>query len=399
MITIKNLRMEKDGTSTKLIADISSDFNRDDNEKNIWVSVANEYANMLETKVYNMFLFLPLYMSMFYNSNLHICGPVSKILYNKTDYIQGVMLDFSSKLKKVKVIVDGFGESEGDHNIIGTGISCGVDCLQTIFSHYANEDDIEHRINALFELNCGWHGYINDPNTLKIFKERCEENSKVADDLSLPFIAVDSNLHAFLPKLKDQASYFCIYSCVFALEKGIGKYYISSSYSYYETVKYGYRSRENDFSEFGDVMLLPLAHSKCLEIIGDGSQYKRSEKIELISDWIISKKYLNVCYKNNSTENCSVCHKCVRTLLPLEAMGKLKEYKNVFDIEKYKKIAYIEKCRMVAQRGYVAFQADNYQFCKRNGMKLPNLFVAHFSLLPEYLARLFKKIRRIINRQ
>lgn len=396
MIDIKNLRIVKGNEWTRVVADISSDIERLDSENTIWIAVKNENAHMLESKVYNAFLFLPVYMSMYYNTDLHIHGNVSKKLYKNVGYMQSIIAAFSDKLSKINVSVDGFEESEGEGYIIGTGISCGVDCLQTVYSHFIEEQDPEYRINTLFELNCGWHGYIDGELTNKIFEQRCEENKKVADDLGLSFVAVDSNLHAFLPKLKDQASYFCIYSCVFALERAMKLYYLSSSYSYGEVIKYGHKSRNNDFSEFGDPMLLPLARTEHFELVSDGCQYTRSQKTELIAKWEISKKYLNVCCKNNAIENCSVCHKCVRTLIPLESMGLLEDYKNTFDIDAYKKISYKSKCKMVVQSGTVAFQTDNYRFCKSNGMRLPSKLEAHIYFLPEYFVRLIGKIKRTI---
>lgn len=324
MITISRLRTEKMGGWTRLVADISSDEQRNDKETTIWVAVKEDDEHLLTTDVYNMFLFLPVYMSMYYNTDLHISGKVSKKLYrNIVDYVVPIMGYFSNKLNPtININVDGFKECEGEHNVIGTGISCGVDCLATIYKYFEKEDDPDYKLNALFMLNCGWHGKYGLETTRELFEERCEYNRKAANDMNLPLIMVDSNLHAFLPNLGDQASYFAIYTCVFAMERAISKYYLSSSYSYAEVIKYGYFSRDRDWSEFGDPMALPLMETEECQIVSDGCQYSRAEKTEMIADWAISQKYLNVCCKNDSKENDSTCHKCVRTLLPLEAMGK-----------------------------------------------------------------------------
>lgn len=396
MIEISNLRKIKDGAWTKVVADIKSDVKRMDSESVMWVGVENEHQDILESNVYNMFLFLPVYMGMYYHTDLHIHGSVSKTLYKNIDYIQGILSDFSKDLNRIRVTVDGYAESEGPHNIVGTGISCGVDCLQTVYSKFVQEQDEDYKINTLFNFNCGWHGYIDGELTNQIFRDRCKANKPVADELGgMEFIAVDSNLHAFLPKLGDAASYFCIYSCIFALERGLKRYYISSSFSYGQVIGFGKKALNRDFSEFGDPLLIPLAHSEKLELVSDGGQYKRSEKLELIADWPISKKYLNVCCKDDKVENCSVCHKCIRTLLPLEAMGLLDEYSSVFDLNKYKKLSFKAKCRMATENRFVAFQTDNYEFCKKNGMKIPNV-VAHLYFFPEYFVRGIRKIKRTI---
>ena len=152
MIEISNLRLEKGPEWTKLMADITSDIKRIDNENTMWIAVKNENSNMLTTDVYNMFLFLPLYMSMFYHTDLHICGCVSKVLYrNVCDYIQPILCSFSNDLSRVKITVDGFKEAEGEHKIIGTGLSCGVDNLSTIYKYHHEEIDSEYKINGLFK--------------------------------------------------------------------------------------------------------------------------------------------------------------------------------------------------------------------------------------------------------
>ena len=80
MIEIKNLRTEDNvGGYTRLIADISSDFIRNDDEDTIWIAVKKENENMLTTDVYNMFLFMPVYMAMYYHSELRLHGCVSKL--------------------------------------------------------------------------------------------------------------------------------------------------------------------------------------------------------------------------------------------------------------------------------------------------------------------------------
>ena len=399
MIEISNLRLEKESDWTKLVADITSDIKRVDNETTMWIAVKNENADMLTTDVYNMFLFLPLYMSMFYHTDLHIHGCVSKVLYrNVCDYIQPILCSFSDDLSKVKVTVDGFREAEGEHKIIGTGLSCGVDNLSTIYKYYYKEVDSDYRINGLFMLNCGWHGYYDDPKTIPLFLERCNKNEAFADELKVDFYAVNSNLHAFLNSsmfsLGDRISYFLIYTCIFGLERAIGKYYLSSSLSYNEIITFGDRARNRDFSEYADSYALPLMHSEKLSLVSDGCQYSRSEKTEKISDWSMVKKYLNVCCVNTGYENCSVCNKCTRTLVSLEAMGKLNEYDKVFNIDAYKKIAFKTKCDVVIKNGRDVFLTDNYNFCKSKGMKLPPKLIAEaYTFFP----RLKRKIKYLLD--
>lgn len=78
MIEISNLRKESCEGYTKLIVDINSDIERLDNEKQIWVSVEDKYAYMLNDVTYDCCLTLPVYMAMYYKTDLCIKGKVSK---------------------------------------------------------------------------------------------------------------------------------------------------------------------------------------------------------------------------------------------------------------------------------------------------------------------------------
>lgn len=347
--------------------------------------------------MYNMFLFMPVYMAMYYHSDLRLHGPVSKTLYrNVCDYIQPIMCAFSKDLQKIEILVDGFKEAEGEPYVIGTGASAGVDGLATLYKYSRNEKDPDYKINGIFMLNCGWHGYFGDESTQKIFHERCETAARLAQDLHVKVYEVDSNIHAFLNNqrlsLDDQSSFFNIYTTLFGMERAIKKYYLSSSYSYGETTKYGVKSLERDYSEYGDFRTLPLMHSEKMQLVSDGGQYTRSEKTQMIADWDISKKYLNVCCLKTQANNCSECTKCVRTLTALSALGKLDDYKNVFDIEKFKKQEFKHKCELVFQNGKEAFYTDNYNFCKKHGVALPSKFTVE---LYYFVPRVIKKLKKI----
>lgn len=258
---------------------ISSDIGRIDSEKEIWIKVEDKYEYMLNDITYDCCLALPVYMAMFYKTDLYIHGKVSKKLHrNVNDYVQPILCSFSRKLSPVSIYVDGYAEIEGDKSVNGTGISCGVDSHATVYKYFQMEKDSDYKLTHLFFLNCGWHGAIDNSVTEELFEKRAKKTEKATMEMGLSFVRVDSNLHAFLYDLDDQASYFNIYTIVFALERAIGKYYLSSSYSYEEVMRYGYKSVERDFSEYGYPMTLPLYESESIRLISDGCQYSRSEK-------------------------------------------------------------------------------------------------------------------------
>ena len=299
---------------------------------------------MFTDEVYDPFLFIPVYMSMYYHEDLHLHGKVSKQLYrNVVDYIQPLLCDFSPDLVKTNIIVDGFKEIESENSIIGTGISCGVDCLATIYKYFVEEKDPEYKLTHVFMLNVGWHGYYYNENTVQLFRKRCEVNQKAADDIGLKFVAVDSNIHAFYEFLNDKASYFALYTAAFCLQKALCKYYILSTFSYAEVIKFGRAALNKDFAESGEAFALPLMRNNSLRLISDGLQMNRVQKTAYISDWDIAKRYLNVCSRHSNDvdvdeTNCSKCVKCKRTLIALDGLGKLDSFSGVFDLNVYRSV-------------------------------------------------------------
>lgn len=111
MIEIKNLRIEDMKNSwIRAVADIHFEGMKSPyKEDNIWFATRTENAEMLSDDNYDAFLLVPLYLAMYHKQDLHICGKVSKRLYkNIMTYIQTILCEFSDKLSKVNVIVDGY---------------------------------------------------------------------------------------------------------------------------------------------------------------------------------------------------------------------------------------------------------------------------------------------------
>lgn len=374
---ISNLRKEIKGEWSYLICDFDVEGMKSPFDENtIWFAVKKENDYMISEKSYNAFFLVPLYLGMYYHAEVKICGKLSKKLYrNMMDYGQQILKNFSPDLDFTEVIVEKLTDELYDTgSLIGTGISCGVDSLSTIYDRYIKERDPDYKLNGLFIFNCGTHGDYENPETQKRFQERYELNKTAAEDMNLPAYQVNSNLHAFTHKIGEQKlGYFSIYSCILSMEAVIKKYYMSSSYSYDELLKFHNQSHDFDMAEYTESYLVPLVQTENLELVLDGAQYKRSQKTENISDWEIARKHLNVCIvPNNGAHNCSKCSKCMRTLMPLEAMGKLNSFSKVFDLDVYKKNSHKNKIMILAAYNKEGFATDNVDFLVKHGVEMPS---------------------------
>ena len=188
---------------------------------------------------------------------------------------------------------------------------------------------------------------------------------------------MDSNMFdLYSPYWEYDAGILCRISSVLVFERSLSKYYISSSYTYGETVDFSEHAH-HELAHFSDLYISNLLSTDKTEIIIDGAQYKRWEKVSRIVDLPIAQHNLNVCVNNEAEyvgQNCSCCEKCLRTLFALDALGKLNEFSSVFDIEKYRSVSKGYKLSLVRdgkEKKIVATHA-NYELALERGIKLPS---------------------------
>ena len=104
--------------------------------------------------------------------------------------------------------------------------------------------------------------------------------------------------------------------------------------------------------EFADPYIMPLLSPENLEIVCDGAQYKRSEKTQRIVNNKLAQTHLNVCVNSSnehvSATNCGICTKCLRTMMALDSIDQLDQFRTVFDIRQWKNMhGNINVCRYI----------------------------------------------------
>jgi len=113
----------------------------------------------------------------------------------------------------------------------------------------------------------------------------------------------------------------------------------------------------------------PLYSASTMRIFYDGSSHSRAEKIEALAGERIVLDNLHVCFVGQDTHgqddaNCSRCGKCLRTMLALDALGKLRECP-MFDLSGYSvELAGRMECVRPTTRYYVQ---DVRQLAERYG--------------------------------
>lgn len=400
MFTIKNLRKQKSGDWTKLIVDLeTSDFDKSLPVDTIWFAVENKNADMLTDDVYDAFAPYLLYLGMFYHQDIYIRGKMSPLLYhNLTHYLMAIFDNFSKYTQPVDFKVDGFKVAKkGKIDLIGTGISCGVDSLNTLYSNFIETNDERFRINSLFFFNNGSHGRYGDEEAYKVWEKRIKMHQNVPKKLGLPSYYIDCNLHAFFSdELPDPILlYTASTCCILSVQKCVKRYLFANNLSYDEILEGGLEYKDIDLFEYCESYAFHLFSTERTQMVIDGCEFTRAEKLERIQNWDIAQKNLDVCIDpDEKGHNCSKCVKCMRTLLVLDAMGKINNFKDVFDLDVY------HKMRQVGLSEHII--SDNEQcnavirYLKERGVFVPPKFYA----APRYLCfRIHRKIKRILNKR
>jgi hypothetical protein len=384
------LRQSEFGQETALVADVESEKL---GESTIWISVPSEYSNWLTTDRFDGFLLAILFYAMKNNEDIYVEGTVSKrLLRNLNNYVQSVMKSFTTYLNKINIsAVETTNKVIPSATHIGTGFSGGVDSFCTVYERYACENDPEYKVDSLITLNIGHYGQTDGiaKQQIAYFKENFLFLSQCTKELGLPYVSVDTNFgwyieeNEFLRELRQFGPSFMA-AVILSLQNRFAKYYIASNYSYLEMLQYAYKDRPvkkmNNMinGDYMENIFYHLLNTESLEIIVDGSQYKRTEKTERITKYPPSYKYIDFSGRNINVKNPINNWKVNRTLWALESIDKLELYSDSFDIDHWKKKdAFLYKCEQQILAHHASSHAkDNIDFAKANGKKVPLYFVA-----------------------
>ena len=393
MIRVSNLRKEHLSASheTRIVCDIDCGFAQ---SGPLWFSVPEQFGDWLTDDVYDAFMIAMLFPAMYYNEDIEIDGCVSEKLYdNVTHYVQQCEQAYIDGLHEVHVTVRGFANTAKVDHLVGTGFSAGIDAFATFYDRFVKEANPNYRISALFFFNVGSHGGGTDKARRK-FHTRYDYLLPFAQEVGLPFVPMDSNLFDFyLFEWEYDAGVLCRSTGMLVFQKVLDKYYVAYDYSYWEIV----HMTAADYASITDMCNDYLLGTETLEVIVDGTRYRRSDKTRMLLEYPPFLRYLNVCVGDVETvNNCSLCHKCKRTMLLLDIMGQLEKCGDLFDVEKFKKIRFKYKCQTVLQRGTDIYAHDNYVLAKKLNYPMPSRLVAWLYSSPQLLVATLKKIAKSI---
>lgn len=336
----------------------------------VWYAVDNYYGQYLCDETADAFVLLMLQLAMKSGQDLKVEAPVSaRLLFNIENTVQPLFSKAMPGFQRIRVVVQSVSEQSFHGTAVGCGCSLGVDSFSSLLRHLSSDVPECYRVTHLALFNSGQLGDIDSQGAEKNLYNTITQLSPFADEVNLPLLYVNSNLNELYAN-----SGVCLLqsfinrtlSCVLALQKLFGKYVFSSSYSVED-----FFMSEKDESHM-ETAFVPLLSTESVEIVLSNPVMTRVEKTEYISLHPITYKYLDVCwaaqmkyggdrnptlFEEKRKKNCGRCIKCMRTLLAFDILGKIDDYRDIFDLEEY----YKRKKSFIC---YVARKKDSSVFCR-----------------------------------
>ncbi len=262
------------------------------------------------------FLAIAIIPAMRLGEKLVVKGQVSEKLLNNTYKIQEIYHSFDRRLSLIDIEVDEvlawdpityFRDKETDQRTVGSFFSGGVDSFYTLGQHI-------HEIETLIFV----HGFDIPLNNLPLRHQVSQSLQQAATQLDKNLVEVETNLRYLSNAFGDWGEIYhgaALAAVGAILSSHCSEIYIPSSVPYALLEPWG-----------SHPLLDPLFSTHFVEIIHDGCEAHRIEKIKAISNDEVAMNTLRVCYENiNNHYNCGQCQNCLWTMVCLQLIDSLKE--------------------------------------------------------------------------
>lgn len=361
-------------------------------ERTLWFEVDLEFQDMIAVSSMDAAVVSCLLPAMRSGQDVIVEGSMSsKLHYNVSQYLMPVLTEFCPSLHRVSIRP---AATDRGNRTPATGVmagfSGGVDSFSTYYDHSGDRAPEEYHITHFVYNNVGSHGQDSAGHDHAVFSQRFEALRPVADSLDKKFIKVNTNLDDLIA-MNFQLTH-TVRNAVIALlmQNGIGKFLYASTYPFNKT-------RVQPWHDMAvlDPIVLPLLGTETLDCIASGGQHTRVEKTACVSRIKESRKCLDVCVCPQDAQggiNCSRCWKCLRTALTLSVLGKLDDYRSVFDIDVYRRFENLFLIEVIRSDDY--FLVEIVELIRRTDFHIPRIVRLLAIITPKRIAG--RMSRRII---
>jgi hypothetical protein len=243
-------------------------------------------------------------------ATLRVAGPISPRLLSSAERIQEIFHAWApDKLHPITVEAEPREHSAPEP---GTQVACffsaGVDSFYSTLKHH---DEIDVLVFV--------HGLDVALSDVILREHIANGVRNAAAELEKPLVEVETNLRAF----SDQHVHWELFhgaalgSVALLLQKSYRRIYVPSTVSYRQLIPWG-----------SHPLVDPLWSTESTELVHDGAEAGRFQKMERLAASEAALRWLRVCWKNpEGAYNCGRCPKCMRTMAGLEGLGVLSRSK------------------------------------------------------------------------
>ena len=301
-----------------------------ENGAELWFRVPAEYGKYLPTERSDAFVVAMLWYAMLTGSDIEFEVPMSRRLYEGlTEKLLPTLAENgAARIRLVGPVSDTAMPCAG---AVGTGMSCGVDSFYTLMTHGAGSQRPLTHLAYYAAVVLVPFGSTDVEETYakleKMVDAGIRNATEVAAAYGLPLVPVRTNLDRdFYRGGRIYTAMYRFLASTLALGKLFGTYYSSSS---------------GHTGDLGAGILVPtqnyehlLCDSCQTETLAyvNSDDVSRMDKLRKIADNPLFQRYASVCYNDCA---CGECIGCWKTMFPLDILGKLDRFGDVFDLSRY----------------------------------------------------------------
>ncbi|GHU96020.1 hypothetical protein FACS1894208_09900 [Clostridia bacterium] len=329
MIIIKRAKTQKSPLR------VERDIDIDGKNFNLFVETTDEWADYLVDERDDAFLVGILPYAMRNKQDIKIEGVItSELLYNLETYLIKSLADHDDNLWRTRIFADNTADETVENaGAVGTGLSLGVDCFNTIATMH-NHKSKNLRLTHLLVFNNGaFGGYYQKTGWDYSAQKLLEREKSVAAELGLPVIEIKTNLPSLVHLNASLYHTYMMGIMVLSLAKLFKTYYYSSagySFSGFSVIN----SMKEDCGDYDLLSLNCFSANGGLRFYSSGGEKTRLEKVESFMNFPIAQRHLQSCLTEHF--NCGYCQKCKRNLVTLDVLGVLDKFAKVYDVAYYK---------------------------------------------------------------
>lgn len=275
----------------------------------LWYRIPIQYGDYL-TERCDSFLIATIFLAMKRAANVTVHGEVSPLLLRNLTEFQAAWSSWCpQQYRPVEIRADVEKEAPNlQENRAIAAFSGGVDSSFTIWRHRTKRCG---RLTENLQAGLMIHGLDIPLNRQEVFEQAAVRGSKMLSSLGVELIPLATNFRQ-LPLKWEDAFGTGIVSCLMLLQGGYSKGIIASSFPYH-ALSFPYGS--NPVTDW-------LLSSSAFQMVHDGAEFNRIEKIRELVSWQEALQYLRVCWQGPDLDrNCGRCEKCARTILIFRLVG------------------------------------------------------------------------------